>query len=142
MKIDPKQNLTCISETMTFLGDCRKSLDAGEALHPDPFYARNSLLTKEIVEKVISEIEREINHELRQYPGFHRTAQGVPEGRTLVSTEFDKLPYVQQLAIVQGIDRIFQKHRMEPEVEKAAIEAEALVAEFGSADSPYSYDED
>ena len=77
-------------------------------LQPDPFYERAPLITEEVVENVIAAIEEIFVRELKNYPAYHRNAQGVSAGQKLVPPGFDKLDYTHKLAVVQGIDRIFQ----------------------------------
>jgi len=77
----------------------------------DPFYPRNDLLTAEVVGGVIQNIESIFKHELERFPGYHRTAQGISASEYLIPPGFDQMPFSQQVAVVQGIDRIFQEYR-------------------------------
>lgn len=86
-------------------------LQENRELQPDPFYERNELLTTEVVTSVLKSIEDMFLNEFKKYPGYHTNAQKVSKSTVLVPPRFLKLPYPQQLAIVQGIDRIFQQHR-------------------------------
>ena len=49
--------------------------------------------------------------ELRKYPAYHRNAQGISASEVLIPPGFDKLEYGQQLAVVQGLDRIYCEYR-------------------------------
>jgi hypothetical protein len=51
--------------------------------------------------------------ELEKYPGYHRNAQGISESEYLVPPGFDKMAAGEQLAVVQGIDKIFADYRVE-----------------------------
>ena len=82
-------------------------------MQPNPFYERNDVLTKEIVEKVITDIEGIFAKELDKFMNYHRGAQGVHASQVLVTPALDKLPYLAQRYIVQGLDRILQEYRVE-----------------------------
>lgn len=103
----------CSDEVHKFLHDCWVQMEAGRALQPNPFYERNSLLTPDVVNNVIAELVNLQVDEFKKYPGYHNGAQGinVDNGEILIPTPFDKLPYPEQLAVVQGIDRICQPYR-------------------------------
>jgi hypothetical protein len=101
----------CVNRTIDWLHQAFELTENGRPLQPDPFYARRDLLTREVVEAVIENIESIFVTELTRYPDYHRRAQGAAKNEVLVPPAFDKLPAAQQLAIVQGIDRIFQEYR-------------------------------
>ena len=86
-------------------------------LQPDPFYERNAVLTPEVVASVIVAMEELFVRELKSYPSYHRNAQGISQSEYLVPPGFDKLDFSQQLAVVQGVDKIFQEYREEPKPE-------------------------
>lgn len=106
----------CSDRVIHWLHDCWTHIhdNTVEKLQPDPFYERNALLTPEIIEKVITDIEAIFVHELDKFMQYHRTAQGVSSSQILVTPSFDKLPYLAQRCIVQGLDRILQEYRVEP----------------------------
>jgi hypothetical protein len=108
----------CVARTIEWLHQAWEVTDRGSPLQPDPFYERNALITPEVVQQVIDNLEGIFKNELVKFPDYHRRAQGISAGQYLVPPGFDKLPYSEQLAIVQGIDRIFQEYREveEPEV--------------------------
>lgn len=84
-----------------------------ETLQPDPFYERNSLLTPEVIEKVLHTVEFDIlEYEIQHYPGYHYPHQGLVDGEKLVRPGFTELPDPQKLAMVQGMDRILQQYRV------------------------------
>jgi len=137
MRVRPNEEQLCVVETMRFLHKCWELTEHERPLSPDPFYIRNSLLTPVIVKKVIDSLEDIFAKEIVNYPGYHRNAQGVSESQYLVPPGFNWLPQAQQLAIVQGIDRIFQKHRVtDEEIAKEVAEHERRVAE-----QSYYYDD-
>ena len=134
MKVKFAEEQDCVAETMSWLHDCWIHSGGAEgpqdgdvfkfsSLQPNPFYERNAVLTPEVVDQVIADMEGIFATEIQKYPGYHNNAQGIStDTHHLVVAGFDKLPYPQRLAIVQGVDRIFQKHR-----DFAAEEAAALV---------------
>lgn len=100
-------------------------------LRPNPFYERNDVLTEEVVEKVIFELENLMLDEFKKFPGYHERAQGVHEapgaqGTKLRPTQFDRLPYDMKLAIVQGIDEIMQPFRIPDVVAAADVDGQPL----------------
>ena len=80
-------------------------------MQPDPFWHRNELLTPEIVKAIIADMEELFVQELKKYPAYHRNAQGISASEVLIPPGFDKLPYAQQLAVVQGLDKIYCEYR-------------------------------
>ena len=154
MKVKFAEEQACVAETMSWLHDCWVHSGGAEgsqegdvfklsSLQPNTFYERNKELTPEVVDQVIADMEGIFATEIQKYPGYHNNAQGIStDTHHLVVAGFDKLPYPQRLAIVQGVDRIFQKHR-----DFAAEEAAALVVnnappasvDFGYMDDPNSY---
>lgn len=117
MKVRFADEQQCVAETMAWFSKCwvmtggSKGLNPDNNLSPDPFYPRNAELTPEVVDKVINDVESIYAHEIKTYPGYHTGAQGVDRSTQLATPRFDLLPYPQRLAIVQGVDRIFQKYR-------------------------------
>jgi hypothetical protein len=103
----------CVNRTIEWLHHVWETTEHGRQLQPDPFYARNALLTPDVVHHVIGSIEGVFESELSRYPDYHRRAQGIAANEHLVPPGFDELPYAQQLAVVQGIDRIFQEYKDE-----------------------------
>lgn len=88
--------------------------DSGDPLQADPFYARNAKLTPEVVADVLGHIEGLMQKEFDKYPGYHYPRNSVVVGEVLlVPPGFNQLPYQEQFAIVQGIDKIFQDYRVE-----------------------------
>ena len=105
----------CSDRVIQWLHDCWVYIynKEPEKMQPNPFYERNSVLTKEIVEKVITDIEGIFVRELDKFMNYHRGAQGVHASQVLVTPALDKLPYLAQRYIVQGLDRILQEYRVE-----------------------------
>ena len=95
-----------------WLHKCWEAGENGRQLQPDPFYVRNAELTAEVVTRVIAAIEGLFVSELKKYPTYHREAQGVSASEYVVPPGFDKLPPTEQLAVAQGVDRIFQQYRI------------------------------
>jgi hypothetical protein len=109
-KITPK--------VIEWLHQCWIITEGKRPLQPDPFYKRNEVLEPEIVKAVIDSMEDLFVSELAKYPGYHRNAQGISSSEYLVPPGFNKLPYIEQFAIVQGIDKIFQEFRDNEPVEE------------------------
>jgi hypothetical protein len=103
----------CTARTIAWLHDVWQLIEHNRVVQPDPFYKRNKLLTEDVVTKVITDLECIFITELKNYAAYHRKAQGISSNEYLVPPGFDKLPYPQQLAVVQGIDKIFQDYREE-----------------------------
>ena len=93
-------------------------------MQPDPFWHRNELLTPEIVKAIIADMEELFISELQRYPAYHRNAQGISASEVLIPPGFNKLPYNQQLAVVQGLDKIYCEYRAvdEPVPENVPID--------------------
>ncbi len=106
----------CVTEAIGWLHQVWELTDNGRPLQPDPFYSRNELLTPVVVKNVIESVEAIFKTELQKYMGYHRNAQGVSTSEILVPPGFDTLTYAQQFAVVQGIDRIFQKYRLDQSI--------------------------
>lgn len=130
MRLKLEETVKCGVEIADWLHTCWELREKGITLHPDPGYPRNDVLTRGIVTAVILAYENQLERELRQFYGYHAERNGlghfeepyerpfahvfVPDTPTkLVPTAFDTLSYPQQLAIVQGIDRICQSHRQD-----------------------------
>jgi hypothetical protein len=103
----------CVNRTIEWLHQVWEMTEHGRPLQPDPFYPRTHLLTPEVVHQVIENIEGIFKSELARYPDYHRRAQGISANEHLIPPGFDHLPQGQQMAIVQGIDRIFQEYKDE-----------------------------
>jgi hypothetical protein len=103
----------CVNRTIEWLHQVWDVTERGRTLQPDPFYARNALLTPEVIKNVIENIEGIFKSELARYPDYHRRAQGISANEYLIPPGFDHMTGAQQLAIVQGIDRIFQEYKDE-----------------------------
>lgn len=104
-----------VTAWLQFCYDAMEKPDGGRAdLQPDPFYARNHLLTESIVEAVVKDIELGvIQHEIDRFPAYHHNAQSVQPGEVLVRPGFTELPYEAKMALVQGLDRIMQRYRVD-----------------------------
>lgn len=111
MIIPDSKRESCVKATIEWMHQAWLLLQEKRELQPDPFYERNELLTIEVVTNVLKSIEDMFLNEFNKYPGYHTHAQGVSASTILVPPRFLKLPYPQQLAIVQGIDRIFVAHK-------------------------------
>jgi len=113
MKLVVNQTLQqeCVDKTIAWLHHVFEVTETGGTIQMDPFYPRNELLTPEIVRGVIGSIEAIFQNELKRYPAYHRTAQGISESEHLIPPGFDQMPFGLQIAVVQGIDRIFQEYR-------------------------------
>ena len=111
---DQDRQLAAVAEVTAWLQYIYDVMDEGESaiktkLTPDPFYARNSLLTKDIVEQVIKTIEFEIfEHEIVNFSGYHNAMQNISPDEKLVRPGFTELPYDAKLCLVQGVDKVLQ----------------------------------
>lgn len=101
----------CTNRVIDWLHQAWELTGKGRSLQPDPFYPRREVLTPEVVYNVIANIEGIFVSELTKYPDYHRRAQGISTSEYLVQPGFDKLTATEQLAVVQGIDRIMQEYR-------------------------------
>ena len=115
MRIDPDKERTaeCVKRTIAWLHDVWSLIEEGRPVQPDPFYPRNAVLGPEVVKAVIDDMEALFVKELERYPAYHRQAQGISASEYLIPPGFDKMAAGEQLAVVQGIDRIFQEYRVE-----------------------------
>ena len=114
MKIDYSEAMKL--EVIGWLQTCRDLLVEKRPLSANPFYERTELLTPEVVHRVIGHIKETYARELKSYASYHRSRNGMVDGQTLVAPRFDEQPYEVQLAIVQGLDRIYQRYKApEPE---------------------------
>ena len=112
MKVDPAKQAEITAKTIEWLHKVWSLVEEGRPLQPDPFYPRAELLTPDVVKNVITSIEEMFIKELQTYPAYHRNAQGISASEYLIPPGFDKMAAGEQLAVVQGIDRIFQDYRM------------------------------
>ena len=110
---DKERQKQCTVETIAWLHQAWALMQAGQPLQADPWYPRTALLTPEVVKDVLGGIETLFATEFKKFPTYHLNAQKPPDGAKLVPPKFLSLPYTQQLALVQGIDRIFQAYRDE-----------------------------
>ena len=111
LTVDPKARRECVERVIAWLHDVWSLIEEGRPVQPDPFYERNEKLTPEVVGAIIADMEFLFVEELRKYMGYHRNAQGISASEVLIPPGFDKLPYSQQLAVVQGLDRIYCEYR-------------------------------
>src|SRR3990167_3136714 len=111
MIIPPYKEVACTAATTAWLHEVWLLIEQGRPVQPDPFYTRNAVLTPAVVKNVIDNVEAIFVSELAKYPGYHHKAQGISASEYLVPPGFDKLSQTEQLAVTQGIDRIFQEHR-------------------------------
>ena len=119
-----KARKECVERVIAWLHDVWSLIEEGRPVQPDPFYERNELLTPKTVGAIIAGMEDLFVQELKRYPGYHRNAQGISASEVLVPPGFDKLEYGQQLAVVQGLDRIYCEYRAvdEPVPENVPID--------------------
>ncbi|MGH8524283.1 MAG: hypothetical protein ACREXY_08720, partial [Gammaproteobacteria bacterium] len=76
----------CAGRIIAWLHAVWERAEGGDPMQPDPFYARNHLLTEEVVLSVLGGIEDLMDKEFQRYPGYHYSAQGVdPAAAVLVS---------------------------------------------------------
>ena len=121
---DAKARKECVTRVIQWLHDVWSLIEEGRPVQADPFYSRNELLTPEIVGAIITDMEFLFVEELRKYMGYHRNAQGISASEVLIPPGFDKLDYGQQLAVVQGLDKIYCEYRAvdEPAPEPASVD--------------------
>jgi hypothetical protein len=113
MKVDSTKQAEITARTIAWLHEVWSLVEEGRPVQPDPFYSRNAVLGTEVVKAVIDDMEALFVKELEKYPGYHRNAQGISESEYLVPPGFDKMAAGEQLAVVQGIDKIFADYRVE-----------------------------
>ena len=136
MRVAPEKQGDCTAEVIAWLHRVYLGMEGIEShVVPDPFYERNEVLTRTVIEAVIAGIEAVYTNELQRYPGWHHSANHLTVNQVLVMPGYSSLPLDEQLALVQGIDRICQKYRATP-AEEAAIEKwieqqNALAEEYG-----------
>lgn len=126
IKTDYASTQNCVAEVIAWLSQCHKAIQEGRLVQANPFYDRNPLLTPAVVGTVLVEIEEMFAAEMRKFPEYHRTAQGLTPTQRMVAPRFRRLPYDQQLAVVQGIDRVFQKYRVPEGKEAQPVEDEPI----------------
>lgn len=108
---DKEKQKECTSRTIDWLHQVWLLLENNRPIQPNPFYERNKKLTPTVVDAVINNIEELFKKEFKNYPGYHNNAQGISQGEKLVPPGFDSLDSQTKLAIVQGIDKIFQDYK-------------------------------
>lgn len=111
MKILAEKAEQCKIETIAFLHDIWELREKGRPIQPNPFYERDSLLTKQIIDDLIANIELLFVNELKKFRGYHNNAQGISVGEVLVPPGLDTLTDGEKRAVVQGIDKIFNQFR-------------------------------
>lgn len=111
MKVLADKKSQCQVETIAYLHQVWEIHERGGMIQPDPFYERNDVLTEEVVQNVIRNIEDLFITELKKFPTYHKNQNNISESETLVPPGFDKMTPTEQRAVVQGIDRIFQQYR-------------------------------
>ena len=121
---DAKARKECVERVIAWLHDVWSLIEQGRPVQPDPFYERNEKLTPEIVKAIITDMEELFVQELKKFPAYHRNAQGISASEVLVPPGFDKLDYGQQLAVVQGLDKIYCEYRAvdEPAPENVPVD--------------------
>lgn len=131
MKIDPVRQQECVDQTIEWLHQAWVLVTEKHDFQPDPFYPRNALLTPAIVKDVLESIEKMFLDEFAKFQSYHRNAQGVSASQKLVPPRFLLLPYPQQVAIVQGIDKIFQEYRVEDSQPQPITDDDAYDIAYG-----------
>lgn len=116
----PSEQAACTVDVIEWLHQVWVLNETGEQVQPDPFYERNDLLTPKMVSDVLTAIETIFHNEIVKFPGYHRNAQGFSADEILATPGYDKMAYEQQLAVVQGIDRICKRY--EPPETPAVVE--------------------
>lgn len=108
---DKEQQRAATDEVLKWLEVCWQHRIDGRPIQPDPFYERNAKLTPEVIKDVLGGIETLMLKEFANFEAYHRKAQGIGLSQHLVPPKFLSLDAGQQLAIVQGIDRIMLRYR-------------------------------
>jgi len=98
-------------EVTAWLQHCYELLEAGDQdrILSDPWYERadgRPPLTDDEVDAVVSALDQEYEYELGTYPEYHRNRSGAN-----ALPEFHRLSPRARRAMVEGIDRIVNKHR-------------------------------
>lgn len=129
----------CVDEQMLWLKECRDKMVAHEPIELDPYHARTALFTHEMVTGILESIKEKIDYELKIYGRTHHAKwQGQPY-ETLRTPRYLELPYEQQVAIVQGLDRIAQRYRLsDEEIEAERVKKEAEQAARIEAQERYA----
>ena len=108
MQIDSSRITEQKAEVVSWLRFCQLNPD----LAPDPFYERTPLLTPEVIDNVIESIEVYLTSEITKSPDYHYSHQPVNrETHTLIPPQFDIRSPAWKLAMVQGLDRIYQQYK-------------------------------
>lgn len=160
MRIRASEFAACTHELIAWEHKVFDAIQRGEAVPFDPFYERNAKLTADVVEACIRQHEDNLDYEIQNFPLYHAGHQEVPgyssevidseANRRYWSTRlrtqrWDLLPYQQKLAIVQGMDRVLNAHRMTDEdiaAEAAEIQRAAELRAAHLAADPHYYDRD
>jgi len=105
-----------VQEVTAWLQSIWRLMNQGRinTLRPVPTYDRRQLLPDDKVEEVALAIEGVFAFELENYPGWHQDAQQIKPNQHLVTPGFTGLEPLQKRALVEGVDRILQKYRVEP----------------------------
>ena len=112
-KVPMSSMAACQVEAIAFLHDIWQRVEDKRPISPDPFYERNDLLTAEVVERVIRQVELMFTSELAKAKAYHDKANEIQPHEKLVPPGFDKMTDGEKRAVVQGLDRIFQGYREE-----------------------------
>ena len=102
------------TEVITFLQHIWQLIEDGrvDTLQPDPFFKGTGKLTTSMVEIVVGEIEGVFVYELAHSGDYHKKHQLIEPGDKLVLPGYLEMPYPQKLALVQGVYKILEKHRV------------------------------
>lgn len=129
MKITYKveEQTKCTAEIIAYLHQVWLDGEEGRPIQANPFYSRAKLITPAIVEMVIRSLEDIFLFELEKYRAYHNNAQGISAGEILIPPGFDKLPFEQQFAVVERIDEICQKYKMDEATEPTPIPETTII---------------
>lgn len=98
-------------ELTAWIQHCYDLLEAGEEKHilADPWYQRadgKPPFTDEQINAIITALDAEYESELGSFPDYHRNRSGCN-----ALPEFHRLSAAGRRALVEGIDRIAEKHK-------------------------------
>ena len=113
---DEVRRAKAVQEVTAWLQSIWRLMNQGriDTLRPIPTYDRRALLTDSKVEDTVHAIEGVFAFELENYPGYHQEAQQIKPNQHLVTPGFTGLQPLQKRALVECVDRILQKYRVEP----------------------------
>lgn len=94
-------------EFTAWIQHCFDAMEVGqeERIMSDPFF--DSGISDELVDEVIEALDKEYEHELGTYPGYHRNRSGCN-----ALPEFHRLSPRGRRALVEGCLRIKRKYEM------------------------------